>query len=240
MKKIVLFTFLIALIWYPKQTNAQIFTVKQDSFYIYPNAPAFVDDTVTVDTASVTILWNVFYTDFPMDWKAISGFCDNYICYPLNTLLDTVLTNRIRTSNPYVAGTPKIFRFYMEPYSGDTLGTHIVRVRLKNSTKSTNIDTLTYIVKFNGISGVSEITQSNAAIVLYPNPANNLLNISWNNSINAIRVEILNMYGTLVSTKIITNNFATININNYPKGVYFVRFFDEQGNLTQTEKFIKN
>ncbi len=240
MKKIVLFTLLIALIWCPKQTNAQIFTVQQDSFYIYPNAPAFVDDTVKVDTASVTILWNVFYTDFPMDWRAISGFCDNFISYPLNTLLDTVLTNRIRTSNPYVAGAPKTFRFYMEPYSGDTLGTHIVRVRLKNSTKSTNIDTLTYIVKFNGISGVPEVTQSKAAVVLYPNPANNLLNISWSNRISATHVEVLNMDGCIVSTKEVADNFATININNYSKGVYFIRFFDQQGNLTQTEKFIKN
>ncbi len=75
---------------------------------------------------------------------------------------------------------------------------------------------------------------------VYPNPANNVLNIDLT-ALDAVKegqVDILNMEGQVVTSKKVNHKgIATLNVANLPSGIYFCRY----GNLkeTKTVKFIK-
>ncbi len=81
------------------------------------------------------------------------------------------------------------------------------------------------------ITGVNELISSDFSI--YPNPANNVLRINTNQSIEEIN--IYNVSGSLVRT--ILNNTSTINISDLNKGMYILVVKTEEG-IKQT-RFIK-
>ena len=60
----------------------------------------------------------------------------------------------------------------------------------------------------------------NKDLVIYPNPANNVLNIA--NAGNNANVTIMNSLGQVVYSAVVDNN-STINTENLSEGVYFVR-----------------
>ncbi|MDR3046407.1 MAG: fibronectin type III domain-containing protein [Bacteroidales bacterium] len=80
-------------------------------------------------------------------------------------------------------------------------------------------------------------------IKLYPNPANNLLNIEFSNDFT--QIELINLLGETIAV-IDQINFSTlsyqrkasIDVATYPTGVYFVRLHSKEGFVTK--KFIKN
>jgi len=77
-------------------------------------------------------------------------------------------------------------------------------------------------------------------IHLYPNPANDLLNISVDYNFGDAQLEVYNALGELLSKKqvLIDENFnIKINIRNYPSGTYFVRVSNDK--LDIKNKFIK-
>ena len=68
---------------------------------------------------------------------------------------------------------------------------------------------------------------------IYPNPANNYLNIDTNENINEI--SIYNVVGVMVYSE---QNFnGTIDLSNFNNGVYFIRISTEKGDITK--RFIK-
>lgn len=71
-------------------------------------------------------------------------------------------------------------------------------------------------------------------ITIYPNPANDIININSENQIQSI--EILNISGQVVNYENISSNKAEININNLSSGVYFVKIYTE--NSISTQKLI--
>jgi hypothetical protein len=60
-------------------------------------------------------------------------------------------------------------------------------------------------------------------ITLYPNPAQNTLNINLPSNLNNIPVSIYSIEGKLVLTKIISSDKAYLEVENLPKGYYIVR-----------------
>ena len=78
---------------------------------------------------------------------------------------------------------------------------------------------------------VSEYAESE--IKIFPNPATNVLNISYSGS---VQLQIVNMLGQVVRTQE-TNGEAQIDVSDLEKGVYFLRVVGAHG--TSTQKFIK-
>ena len=68
---------------------------------------------------------------------------------------------------------------------------------------------------------------------IFPNPANNVLNINANSNIN--RVEVYNMMGQMVGMYDVNDMNTQINTMSFANGVYTVKIETENG--TTTKKF---
>ncbi len=82
--------------------------------------------------------------------------------------------------------------------------------------------------------GINENSLQNS-IVIYPNPANDLLNVKLSQQFES--VEITNMLGQVLYSNKVTDSFLQINISSYSSGVYFIRMKGDNG--IATKKFIK-
>jgi hypothetical protein len=73
-------------------------------------------------------------------------------------------------------------------------------------------------------------------VAVYPNPAQNFLNLKANFDVN--RIQIIDSRGKIVETLQLKNQETLkIDIQAYPKGIYYIIFEDE--NSIGTSKFIK-
>lgn len=88
------------------------------------------------------------------------------------------------------------------------------------------------ITNFNIAEGVSVNEYANETII-FPNPANNMLNINANSNIN--RVEVYNMMGQMVGSYTANDVNTQINTTSFANGVYTVKISTENG--TTTKKF---
>ena len=88
-----------------------------------------------------------------------------------------------------------------------------------------------------GIDIESNIT--NTKMLVYPNPASDVLNISINNTSfkNSI-ISIFNISGNEVLNSIMNGASTQLNIESLSNGVYFVKVKNENG-FDRTVKFIK-
>ncbi|MDF1672114.1 MAG: M43 family zinc metalloprotease [Vicingaceae bacterium] len=84
-------------------------------------------------------------------------------------------------------------------------------------------------------SSTTDINEfANSNINIYPNPTKGNINVSFENNTDAT-IEVFNMVGKLItSNTIASKNFISININNQPVGVYFVKV--KSGDSTETQK----
>ena len=101
-----------------------------------------------------------------------------------------------------------------------------------------NINPLTnsvYIdsIVFNNILSAADFGNVNNTISLYPNPANDVLNISSSNSIT--KIEVYDIQGRNVATN---NNSSNVNVVSLGKGVYIIKVAQENGSVI-TKQFIK-
>ena len=86
-------------------------------------------------------------------------------------------------------------------------------------------------------------TTGEAPIVLYPNPAHDVLtlkntenNAQNNAQNNATTAHIIDVLGRPISTTVATN---TIDIKNLPNGVYAIQLYNNANKLLGIAKFIK-
>ncbi|MBL4670204.1 MAG: T9SS type A sorting domain-containing protein, partial [Flavobacteriales bacterium] len=77
------------------------------------------------------------------------------------------------------------------------------------------------------------------SIVVYPNPFNSEINILFKNTeVTTLKVEVLDVTGKIIDTRVFENT-STIRFKNaYKKGIYFMNVYGD-GELMTTEKLIK-
>jgi len=87
--------------------------------------------------------------------------------------------------------------------------------------------------------GVAELGHDiNAGFKLYPNPSNDGVVYVESKNANALKVEVLNMLGSVVSVQNIDSEKTKLDLNVLPAGTYFVRIID--GTKARTEKLFIN
>ena len=71
---------------------------------------------------------------------------------------------------------------------------------------------------------------------VYPNPASNLLQIDWNNTIDHGQLELLDVNGRQLITRSIPagEQSSLISTDNLPEGLYMLRL--QRGNLIKLER----
>jgi len=70
-------------------------------------------------------------------------------------------------------------------------------------------------------------------LMVFPNPSNGIFSINHNNN-KPQTIEIFNIVGAKIYSA--TNNVKSkydIDISQYPKGIYFVKVYDEDGDHTE-------
>jgi hypothetical protein len=75
-------------------------------------------------------------------------------------------------------------------------------------------------------------------ILLYPNPANNILNYSTSNDVSFDDLTITDVFGKLILTNKFTAGTNQVDVSHLQSGVYFVRFSNSETSVVK--KFIKN
>ena len=97
----------------------------------------------------------------------------------------------------------------------------------------------TVIVYASGV-GIHELEMLNDKLKIYPNPANEVINIEFlvfNNE--AYKIEVINALGQIIKEEEITfkNNVASINTKELPNGVYYLKLKAENS-LTISKRFV--
>lgn len=93
----------------------------------------------------------------------------------------------------------------------------------------------------NTITTVNENIINENEFMLYPNPAKNILNVSFDKSyMQAYYIRIINSSGKTLMMLPKPNLENGIDINGLKSGTYFLQLTDDKNKLTNTKKFIKD
>ena len=71
------------------------------------------------------------------------------------------------------------------------------------------------------ITGVGNILVDNNNLFIYPNPANDYVNV--NATVNLQNIEIYSIDGQLLISEIVDTNNVKIDVSNLPSGTYILR-----------------
>lgn len=94
-----------------------------------------------------------------------------------------------------------------------------------------------YIVEYNFQVGIEE--QSDIQLDIFPNPTTNMVTIKTDKTINRVSVFSLNGRQMGTSSSLTSSSHQqTIDVSNYPKGVYLIKVGFENGSIV-TERIIK-
>ena len=91
------------------------------------------------------------------------------------------------------------------------------------------------------LSGIKQINieAQEIAVFLYPNPVNDILTIKFNKSVPDLHLNISDVQGRVIKTiQTKAAAMATLDMNTFFQGVYFVEGFDGQKELFK-KKVIK-
>ncbi len=93
---------------------------------------------------------------------------------------------------------------------------------------------------FNRPTAIQEINTEAVTINLYPNPANEAINVSINTAIGGnIQIDIVNITGQKISSVQAADNKARIDVAGFPAGLYLVSCYRD-GVKVATSRFVKN
>lgn len=82
-------------------------------------------------------------------------------------------------------------------------------------------------------------SKKNVDVVVYPNPASNIINIKTNDDVNNSSAILYNIMGIKVDEVYINNNMATIDISKLANGLYLISVVID-GEVTKNTKIIVN
>lgn len=86
------------------------------------------------------------------------------------------------------------------------------------------------------ITSVNDFEDVNNLISVYPNPATNYTEILFNENNFGAEFNLYDIHGKLISSQVINDSKITLNRNNLPAGIYFIRITN--GEKVQTSKLI--
>ena len=85
--------------------------------------------------------------------------------------------------------------------------------------------------------GINDVSAQRDNVTIYPNPANDAINLTVTGQFQANRVEVYDITGKAIGTYSINNNFLTINTQSYSSGLYLYKLFDKNGTQLNMGKF---
>ena len=201
------------------------------------------------------ILMSLKYPPVTVSWED-ADFYD--VCH-LRSFLTPIEHNLVDTPNDdYWSCVPSIclsesnsfqFDFFPESYgcvNAEDIGIYRIE-ELNNGV----VDTLKGVIfENNGFESnwgpcthliLSELENlsANTKIEIYPNPTSNSIKIISDNNIDWERVEVFTSQGEKKSSQLIQGSEVSYSFENYPSGVYFLKFFNSKSQLIATKKVVR-
>jgi uncharacterized repeat protein (TIGR01451 family) len=144
-------------------------------------------------------------------------------------------------STTNLEGSQGYFEYSIEPYANIPLGTEIhnyAQIYFDfNPPVFTNDSWITIDVYDPVADGVEEVSIEND-VTVYPNPTTGLISIATAGNVQVESIEIYDIYGKLITTKIIESSTPSIDFSGYEKGIYFVTIKTANGEVTK--KIMRN
>lgn len=169
---------------------------------------------VNTTSRPINLKWEKLSENVPSNWEA--SVCDNKMCY--TSLEDS------GSMNPVLPSEYGLLLLHITPHVNS--GTSVIRYIVWDIENAMRKDTLTYILVVNVTSEIS--LENNNGIRIFPNPAQNLVNIHSNlqggfqfsiNDLlgNELYSGLSNKTSVLVSTENFSNGLYSILIRNHNK-----------------------
>ena len=108
-----------------------------------------------------------------------------------------------------------------------------VLLKVRNYADTSEVYTYRYYAE----TALSEIEHTNTEMSVYPNPCNEVLNISIENNSQPVLVEIYDLRGSLLQQEWISNDLGTIDVNGLAAGQYLIKMIS--GREVIFDKLIK-
>ena len=198
-----------------------------------------VRDGISATTGTIMLKWKVVASDFPADWVSGFSICDNAGCYPITTLWSPSSgTLATEISHPYDTAVGD-FHMLFELTDMSSLGCYYLTVRMNNQALPVDTGYETFIVCNDGITSSAPIISAQSALVVYPNPAHNFLNLIFNGTGNVKSAAAYNVVGVQVSVSDVLNGSAHLDLTGLPPGLYFLKIIDPAGAIFATREFSK-
>lgn len=221
--------------------EAQSFAVAHDSVhYTYPGTGTVnVYDSIysyaNAGDTPMSLEWKVVATDFPNDWKANTGICDNRSYY--NVVGIWPAGAPIYSGN-YAHGWGD-FHLQLNLATAVASGTHYITLRLSNYNAPSDSSTVTFIVTRPPLSAPN-VVKSAENVTLYPNPARDEINVLYDAAADVKSIAVYNIIGRVVAVyKVTDNSSANLNLGNIQSGVYIARLINGNGEVVATQKFTR-
>jgi len=231
MKRIIVF---IGLCLATAQGFAQGFTVAHDTTYASVNGTADVHNGITNSSnlSSLNITW--LGTLYPSTGWSVSGICDLVNGSSQGNCYNWPVGQTALTIPPGLSADFKV-SFKNDDVTPAPVGSVCYFSILISTTGSAN-KTIWYKVTKDPL-GVNTFSRVNDAIVIFPNPARDIVNVSIDPSLGAKTILISNLIGRTIGSYNVSAGVQKIDMDNAPTGMYFLRVFDNQGKLLETKKF---
>lgn len=233
-------TLRLFLILCPVTLSAQVFVPVHDTFnFTYSGSSSvYVHNFITVtEPDPVVVVWKVIDEDFSSDptWIADSttiGICDNHYCYTNNG-------QQLLNGTSYTATYPATFDDMFDVsfnLSNANPGTHFVKIQLKHDVFFYDT-TVTYLVN-KWPTGITVNTYGDNKVIVYPNPATNDINVSFDNTVIK-SIGISDIAGKSMVFDKVCQDKARFHLDSFTPGVYFIQMYDDRGYLVNTRRFTK-
>jgi Secretion system C-terminal sorting domain len=238
------------LIIKPGGAQAQTFTVPHDTVYV-PNFSTVPlaqphDDLKNITGNNLTIRWHVVACDLPADWllAAAFGICDDSTCK--NNTGNVVWNSGTSSGSMFTAhyyanathDSVGSFSLALDFTSATTVGCHYVTVNLSDFIGGYSKDITFKVCKLPAqIPSLAKTSGTDFSV--YPNPANNELNVVFDAYNDVHNIAVYNFIGRVMNVYKVTGNSANLDIQGIPAGIYFIRLLNSFGDAVVTSKFTK-
>jgi len=189
---------------------------------------------INTTSSDMTIDWKILAIRLDSRWKC-NGICDNIKCYAST---DITVGNSFTTA-PFSPGPIEDFHVLL---NGDdaVLGTSASVTLQVVDPASGQTDTVTFIAVKN-TTGISVVKVDENAISVYPNPAQNYIDVHYPANADVRNIIIYNLIGKQVGNFRVTNNTSAHCEfgGDTPSGIYIVRLVDSRGSVVSTRRFTK-
>lgn len=232
MKKFKLIAIAFVLIFNTISVSAQSFSLEKDTSKLWWMSSGILDVHLKAkNETSSPIQMNWKFTDFHKDLNwTFEGGCDNIGCYIYSTTPNTT---------DFVApGKECDFKFSFNGDLGAFDSKAYATIEISNGSTIKPATFIAYKTKATGIS--TSIIQDND-IAIYPNPAQNYIDVVYSPSSDVKTIAVYNLIGKVVSVYKSTNkNSARCEFSaDMPSGIYVVRVADSKGNVIATRKITR-